>query len=510
MKKYNLLAAVATLMHIVGCNSSKKEDLGKIEKPNIVFILADDQCYNTINKLGNNEVITPNLDRMVENGVTFTHAYNMGSWSGAVSVASRTMLTSGKSVWDASEYDRTNFHQGNANDSTWSRLMAQQGYETYFTGKWHVKTPVRNVFNNVVHVRGGMPKDHWDHATMVQNFKHLDEGKKWKSYLEFMPLGYNRPLSEDDRSWSPTDTTQGGYWEGGQHWSEVLRDDAINFIDSASQKDEPFFMYLAFNAPHDPRQAPQEYLDMYDAEKLSLPDNFAPLYPEMVAIGNGPSLRDAALAPFPRTEYATRVHLREYYALITHLDEQVGQIMDALEKSGKADNTYIIYTADHGLAVGDHGLFGKQNMYDHSLRVPFIIIGPNLEKNKRVDADIYLQDAMATALDLAGFEKGESIFYNSVMPLALGKSEKSAYQSIYGAYLNLQRMIRKDGYKLILYPEAHKVKLFNLNEDPKEMNNLADNPAYKQKVKEMFNELLDLQENMHDKLDLNEYFSNLQ
>ncbi|WP_075603734.1 sulfatase-like hydrolase/transferase [Saccharicrinis aurantiacus] len=498
MKNYLSICALAVLAAFTSCQP-KTEKVVLPEKPNIIFLFADDQCHNTINALGNKEVITPNLDKMVAEGVTFTNAYNMGSWSGAVCLASRTMMNSGKSVWQAKNY----FSKKSAPAKTWGQRMQEQGYETYMTGKWHVHTPSKQSFNHVVHERPGMPSDFWDHATMVQNFKDLKAGK-YKSYLEFMPQGYNRPLSVDDHSWSPTDSTMGGFWKGGQHWSEVLRDDAIQFIDAASKKDNPFFMYLAFNAPHDPRQAPQEYQDMYNVDDISVPASFQALYPDCEKIGNGPALRDAMLAPFPRTELAAKVHTKEYYASITHLDAQIGKIMEALKKSGKADNTYIIYSADHGLAVGNHGLFGKQNMYDHSMRMPFIVLGPKLPKNTKVNADIYLQDAMATALDLAGFKNDGSVFFNSVVPLLTGETKESVYPAIYGCYLDLQRMIRKDGYKLIVYPEANTIKLFDLNSDPLEINNIAD--AKPEMVKTMFAELVELQKEYHDHLDLTQVF----
>ena len=111
------------------------------------------------------------------------------------------------------------------------------------------------------------------------------------------------------------------------------------------------------------------------------------------------------LTPFPRTEYAVKVNRQEYYAIVTHMDKQIGIILDELEKSGKADNTYIFFTSDHGLAVGEHGLLGKQNMYDHSIRVPFIVTGPDIPANKEVSAGIYYQDVMASSLDIAGVEK---------------------------------------------------------------------------------------------------------
>lgn len=485
------------VLSIVACNSPKKETAKP--KPNIVFIFADDMTYSAINALGNNEIITPNLDRLVNHGTTFTNAYNMGAWNGAICAASRAMLLSGRSVWDVNKF-RQNWVENKEFDKTWSKLMEGAGYDTYMTGKWHIDAKADSVFQNVKHIRPGMPGDAWEHSEQVAKFKEIKGTDIDPSTL--MPIGYNRPLSEQDSTWSPTDHKFGGFWEGGKHWSEVLKDDAISFIEKAEQSENPFFMYLAFNAPHDPRQAPQEYLDKYPLESISLPESWLPEYPFKDDMGCGPNLRDEALAPFPRTEYATKVHIKEYYSIITHLDTQIGKVLDRLEATGKMDNTYIIFTADHGLAIGKHGLIGKQSQFDHSIRAPFMIMGPNIPENKKVSEDIYLQDAMATSLELASVEKPEYVFFNSILDLATGKQTDGNYQAIYNGYVDLQRMIRKDGFKLIIYPKIKKVLLFDLNKDPEEMHNLADDEAYKTKVATLFKDLVQLQKDMNDPLDL--------
>jgi arylsulfatase A-like enzyme len=164
-------------------------------------------------------------------------------------------------------------------------------------------------------------------------------------------------------------------------------------------------MYIAFNAPHDPRQSPKEYVDRYPLDRISMPRSFVPEYPFNEAMASGRKLRDEKLAPFPRTEYSVKVNRQEYYAIITHMDDQIGRILDALEKSGQADNTYLFFSADHGLAVGRHGLMGKQNLFDHSVRVPLMLVGPGVPAGEKRDASVYLQDIMATSLELAGAER---------------------------------------------------------------------------------------------------------
>ncbi len=226
-----------------------------------------------------------------------------------------------------------------------------------------------------------------------------------------------------------------------------------------------------------------------------------PEYPYAAEIC-GKKLRDEVLAPYPRTEYAVKRNRQEYYASITYMDHHIGRMLDALEASGKADNTYIIFTADHGLAAGHHGLMGKQSMYEHSMRPPFIVVGPGIKPNSKIDTPIYLQDAMATAIELAGVEKPDHVEFKSLMPLIKG-DKKVHYDRIYGKYMDTQRMILKDDWKLIFYPHAaKKMRLFNIKNDPAEMNDLIDNPEYATKIQELKREFVELQKEMGDPLDV--------
>jgi arylsulfatase A-like enzyme len=467
----------------LGCSSpvqkEQKQNPTATTKPNFLFIFTDDQRYNTIRALGDPTVHTPNMDRLVQEGVTFTHAYNMGAWQGAVCVASRAMLLSGLTVWEAKDAE-AQFDSLVAQGRFWPQRLKQAGYETYMSGKWHIKADAAAAFDHVVHVRPGMPKD--------------------------TPEGYNRPLSPADTLWRPWDPSFGGFWKGGKHWSEALADDGVGFLEAAANRDSPFFMYLAFNAPHDPRQSPKEFVDQYPLDNIPLPKSYLALYPYKDSIGCGPGLRDEKLAPFPRTPHAVKTNIQEYYAIITHLDEQIGRILKALEESGKRDNTYIIFTSDHGLAVGHHGLLGKQNMYDHSVRVPLMVVGPGIEQGKKLSQQVYLQDVMATTLELAGVEKSGEVKFNSLMPYISGLRSESAYSSIYSCYMDLQRMVRTDTHKLILYPKARKVLLFDLEKDLEEQNDVSDVAAYGKVRKSLMQELLRQQRELKDPLNLSSFF----
>ena len=176
-------------------------------------------------------------------------------------------------------------------------------------------------------------------------------------------------------------------------------------------------------------------------------------------------MRDEQLGPFPRTPHAVKVHRQEYYAIISHLDAQIGRILDAVDETQLDDNTLIIFSADHGLAVGNHGLLGKQNMFDHSVRVPFILNGLDIQSGETNSTPIYLQDIMPTTLEFAKIKVPEHVQFRSLVPI-LRKQRQTNYDAIYAGYMQSQRMITEDGFKLILYPAIKKILLFNLQSDP--------------------------------------------
>jgi arylsulfatase A-like enzyme len=316
------------------------------------------------------------------------------------------------------------------------------------------------------------------------------------------PDGYNRPIQGRQDNWKPWKEEYGGFWEGGKHWTEVLGDDGVDFLEDAAVSEKLFFMYLAFNAPHDPRQSPKEYVDMYPLEGVSLPESFMGEYPFNEEIGCGRKLRDERLAPFPRTEYSVKVHRQEYYAIITHLDRQIGRILDRLESLGLDDNTVIMFTSDHGLAAGRHGLMGKQNMFEHSMRAPLILSGPGIPENVKAHNLVYLQDVMPTSLELAGSEAIGDVQFKSLLPLIESNFKKISYKYIYGSYKDLQKMITDGRFKLVLYPQAGQTLLFDLKNDPKEMQNLYPQQEYMPTVKILFRQLLKLQTEMADDFDL--------
>jgi arylsulfatase A-like enzyme len=445
------------------------------QRPNILFLFADDQCFRTIHAMGNEEIQTPNLDQLFESGTVFTNTYNQGGWNGAICVASRTMLATGRYIWHAHAAERDLKKAWSPKRRLWSQMMSDAGYKTYFTGKWHVKADNATVFDVSRHVRGGMPKQ--------------------------QESGYHRPPPEGVDPWSPYDQSLGGFWEGGTHWSEVVANDTIDYLADAVDQDKPFFMYIAFNAPHDPRQSPKEFVDLYPSDAIRIPDSFLPEYP--FDIGSN-KVRDEVLAPFPRTHHAVQVHRQEYYAIITHMDAQIGRILKQLDATGQRDNTWIFFTADHGLACGEHGLMGKQNQYDHSIRVPFVAIRPGSSSQRLVDVPIYLQSVMPTTLDLAGVELPERIEFPSLVPLLTGKTDKSNLQTlgVYSAYTATQRSLTHDGWKLVLYPRIGKQRLYCTADDPQELRDRANDSSTLERRRKLFQLLTRWQERTGDQLDV--------
>src|SRR5262249_12414662 len=251
----------------------------------------------------------------------------------------------------------------------------------------------------------------------------------------------------------------------GEPGKEIV-DEAIAFL-KAKRDPRPVFMYLAFANPHDPRVAAPKYLDQYDAEQIPLPKNVLPVHP----FDNGELVvRDEQLLPWPRTAGDVRRTLHAYYATVTALDFHIGRLIQALQDLGQLDHTLVICSADQGTAVGGHGLLGKQNLYDHSMKAPLAFAGPGIPHG-RSDALVYLFDIYPTVCDLIGARLPEGIDGTSFRPVFDGRAT-AARSELMLAYLDKQRAIRDARWKLIRYPAVDVTQLFDLHADPDETRNL--------------------------------------
>jgi arylsulfatase A-like enzyme len=256
-------------------------------------------------------------------------------------------------------------------------------------------------------------------------------------------------------------------------------------------------MYLAFANPHDERVANEKYMRLYERDKIPLPKNYKPLHP----FNNGEQfVRDELLAPFPRTEDEVRKHLHDYYAVISGMDYHLGRFFAALKELGMYENTIFIYSADHGLAIGSHGLFGKQNLYEAGMKPPLVFAGPGIPQGESA-ALVYLLDIFPTVCDLVGAEIPGGLDGKSLKPVMEGKQSR-VRDTLFLSYREVQRAVRDERYKLIRYPQVNVTQLFDLQADPDELNNLADRPEQKQRVEKLTDELKRWQKELGDKTPL--------
>ena len=222
----------------------------------------------------------------------------------------------------------------------------------------------------------------------------------------------------------------------------------------------------------------------YKTSDMELPGNYISRHPFDHGNFNG---RDEALLDWPRTEFAIKDLLRVYYSVIDDMDAQIGRIVAALEETGQLKNTIIIFSSDNGMAVGSHGLRGKQNQYEHTTNVPLIISGPGIEEGVLTSAQVYLRELYPTTCDLIGIDIPEGLDGRSFAPVLRGEAV-THHNIIFNYYENSQRMVRTDeGWKLIRYPDIDKWQLFNLNNDPYELSNLVKSNT--PEIQEKFNEL---------------------
>ena len=440
------------------------------ERPNILLIVSDDQRPDTIAALGNPTLRTPHLDALARRSSVFRRA----SCGNPICTPSRGEILTGCSGFRSGVFDFGDaIKKGIA---PLGQTLMQGGYDTCYVGKWH----------NL-----GRPSEHG-----YQQSKGLfgSGGAKW---WKDQPDAHGRPVTgyagwvfqTDDGELSP---------EHGvgltPNISERFADAAIDAI--SQPRESPFFIHVNFTAPHDPLLIPVGFEKAYQASDITLPRNFLPRHP--FDTGNMGS-RDERLLPMPRTEADVRADLAAYYCVIEHLDQEIGRILQALDASGRRDNTLVIFTSDHGLAIGSHGLRGKQNMYEHTMNVPLFISGPGIPAGKTFDAQMYLRDLFPTLCELADVPLLNEIDGKSVVPIFRG-TKRSIHEHVFGYFRNVQRMIRGDRWKLIHYPKIDQWQLFDLTNDPDEIRNVVDVLENQATVKELQQRLLAWQQDVGDPL----------
>lgn len=367
---------------------------------------------------------------------------------------------------------------------TLGETLRKAGYKTFGAGKWHNgSASYARSFSDGAEIMFGGMADHWN--VPCYNF---DPNGVYKEKKFIKDPFYSNEVS----------CRQSDHITCGKHSSELFADATIKFI-NGYKDDKPFFIYLSFMAPHDPRTMPERFLEMYRQKDIVLPPNFRPEHEFNYGLRN---CRDEVLAPYPRTESDTKRQIAEYYAMISHLDYELGRVIAALKENGEYENTIFILAGDNGLALGQHGLFGKQNCYEHSVRVPLIFAGPGVPKGKKSKAYCYLFDIYPTICELLNIPKPGTVEGKSLVDIMNGK--KSVHREIlYFAFCDAIRAVKNDRFKLIEYvgtsqSPCRKTQLFDIQDDPWETQNLAENPAYANILAELRADLLKLRDEWDD------------
>lgn len=440
-------------------------------RPNVLFLIADDHRASAIGAYGDPTVQTPTLDQLCADGASFRRNCHMGGLSGAVCVPTRACVHTGAHVFRASVgndiNDRETLNTLDPGHICMAELFRQSGYATFATGKWHNDAAsFARSFGEAESVFFGGMDSHF--AVPVQDYDPSGRYDKCRQRIE------------------------------DQFSTDLFGDAAIRFIERQDGS-HPFFLYCAFTAPHDPRTPPQDWADVYRPAAMPLPANFAGIHP----FDNGEMwVRDEKLAEFPRTAEDTRRHIAEYYGMISDMDEKIGEMLDTLARRELAEDTIVVYTADHGLSVGQHGLLGKQNLYDHSVRVPLILRGPGVPCGKQIDALSHTYDVYPTLCELAGLEIPASADAKSLAALLAGTAEETR-PYLHSVYKHVQRMTQDREWKLITYRRdgdqgSDRTQLFHLASDPWELNDLSEDASVATERERLEEELARWQEETGD------------
>ena len=398
----------------------------------VVFILTDDQRADFLGAAGRAGLDTPAIDALAARGTRFTRAYCQGSRSPAVCLPSRSRMLTGGSDWTT-----PNWSQAQQQDDLplWPELLRDAGWRTHHVGKWHAG---RRWFDRAFEsgssvLFGGM-------------------GSHWTLEVEDRPLdgpATRRPLVD--------------------YSTREFGTDAATFVHEhlTTEPDRPFLLHLCFTAPHDPRTAPGDEDVSERASRVQLPENALPVHP----FDNGEmTIRDETLLGWPRSEQDLRREIAVYEMMIEEIDAQVAGIIATLEANDALDDVLIVFASDHGLALGSHGLLGKQSLYEHSMRAPMILAGPGFEDGGVRDDFAYLHDLAPTMLAACGIE----------IPVSMGGRDlhgPTGRDHVLLRYRDLQRSWRNDRWKVIWHPRIDRRQVFDLANDPEETVDLARDPA---------------------------------
>ncbi|WP_172408155.1 sulfatase-like hydrolase/transferase [Desulfosporosinus sp. FKA] len=425
---------------------------------NVLFIMSDEHRKDAIGCYGHPVVKTPNLDALAAKGIRFTNSY----CNSPLCIPSRASLATGRHVHHTEYWDNDKPYQDQP--ESWGKHLQDSGVNVSTIGKLHFDT---NFTNGFVDQRY-RPASNRDIAGLFRN--PVKQRKKGRQRIE--------------------EACSGDHWIPN---TERVTQAAIDYLSyEAPKSDKPWVLYVNFWAPHFPLIAPKRFYDMYPDELINMPFDCpsAEQHPILDELRYHFNVRNIDEDTLRRTRKA-------YYGLVSYVDEKIGEIMEVLDKTGLAKDTLVIYTSDHGESLGDHELWWKNTMYEQSAGIPLIISGPNMPKGLVSNEPVSLIDLTSTVSETVGVTPDPSWEGDSLLPLVRGEnpsglknrtvlSQYHGHGVSHGIF-----MIRKGDYKYVYYPTAP-CQLFNLIDDPLELNNLAPNPVYKTVVEQLHAELLNI------------------
>lgn len=411
-------------------------------RPNLVFLLSDDQRYDDLGCHGNPVIETPHLDALAQRGVSFRHCFV----TSAVCMASRATCFTGR----VERSHACNFYYRDLAAADWARgypvRLREAGYRTGFFGKFGVKVEGKPK---------GLPENDFD------------------TFGGFPGQGSSFPEGRD-----------------GPHLSRLLGDETIAFLEGAKTDDRPFCVSVSFKAPHISSEPDPRFDERY---RDATPPEFGPI-PNTSLFGLPPSYAEASWYPrliwqqWFSEEEKRREFIRERYRKLAGVDAAVGRILAALEHLGLEDNTVVFFTSDHGYYYGEHGLATKFFLHEESIRVPLLVVGPVVPEASRgteVEALASSIDLAPTLLDLAGVERPAVMQGRSLVPLLQGETPTGWRDAIFCENIIKERRpmcdaIRTHEWKYIAHFESDPLQeeLYDLVNDPHEQTNLASNPVY--------------------------------
>lgn len=486
---------------------SKAKAGGNHKQPNVIVIMTDQQRADAIAAMGKYPFLqTPNLDRLASEGAFFTHAYTPCAVSGPARASLLTgLMVEHTGIKTNDLVSRDPIDNNFTTLPTYAQLLARNGYYAEYHGEWH--SPVAwldcyegfkwerkkdNPFGYKLEeqkVYDKMLQDKYGNAPKVEGAL-MEHTKK----VQYMPDAIDRRIVRGfgaDGELLPEELERRIQTQPDNHGMLLVDDEdsqtayqgriAVQAVKDMKDRKDPFFLTLSFNYPHSPMVPTAKYYNMYRREDMPIPASISDPFIDSPYAGQNGRLQlseysDPELLPYMMTSY---------FGLVSEIDYWIGGILDALDETGKADNTMVIFLADHGEMLGEHGMREKNVFYEGSARVPLIIRYPAKIKPAKIDKNISTINLFATILDYTGIkEKGVERDSRSLRPVIEGRDKTENFTVTEWLYNDIRmpsHMIIKDGWKLFFnYSKYSKVPpvLFNLNEDPDEMHNLlgASNP----------------------------------